>query len=46
MAIPSDLNSLKAAMQKPVEDDTEEEEVVVGTLRETPFTPEQLDEVY
>ena len=46
MAIPSDLNSLKAAMQKPVEDDTEEEEVVVGSLRETPFTPEQLDEVY
>lgn len=47
MAIPTDLNSLKASMQKPVEDDSEEEEVVVvGTLRDNPFTEEQLEEVW
>ncbi|NVJ47769.1 MAG: hypothetical protein HWE07_11600 [Cytophagia bacterium] len=44
MAIPTDLNSLKASMQKPEDEEKEDEPQVVGAVRDTAFTPEQLAE--
>lgn len=46
MAIPTDLNSLKASMQKPEDEEKEDEQQVVGSLRDTEFSPEQLAETW